>query len=135
MQEIFPRFYSSFRCIANRCEDSCCKDWDIDIDSKTEAFYQSVQGELGEKIRRKLVTDDDGERVFRAENGRCPFWNQDMLCDIFIGIGEEHLSETCAHARRSCCATAACPLPTALPTVWNSTRRCRAFCRTGSRSR
>ncbi|MBQ2475261.1 MAG: flagellin lysine-N-methylase [Ruminococcus sp.] len=100
MQEIFPRFYSSFRCIANRCEDSCCKDWDIDIDSKTEAFYQSVQGELGEKIRRKLVTDDDGERVFRAENGRCPFWNQDMLCDIFIGIGEEHLSETCANFPR-----------------------------------
>ena len=100
MQEIFPRFYSSFRCIANRCEDSCCKDWDIDIDSKTEAFYQSVQGELGEKMRRKLVTDDDGERVFRAENGRCPFWNQDMLCDIFIGIGEEHLSETCANFPR-----------------------------------
>ena len=51
MQEIFPRFYSFFRCIANRCEDSCCKDWDIDIDSKTEAFYQSVQG-LTAKQRR-----------------------------------------------------------------------------------
>lgn len=54
-----------------------------------------MQGGLGEKIREKLVTDEYGERVFKAENGRCPFWNSDMLCDIFIGIGEEHLSATC----------------------------------------
>lgn len=95
MRHFYPSYYASFRCIANRCEDSCCKDWDIDIDSETERFYQTVQGELGEKIRSKLVTDEYNERVFKAENGRCPFWNSDMLCDIFIGIGEEHLSETC----------------------------------------
>ena len=96
MQNIYPSFYKKFKCIANLCEDSCCKDWDIDIDSRTEDFYKTVQGGLGDKLRQKLVTDDDGERVFKAENGRCPFWNRDMLCDIFIGIGEEHLSETCA---------------------------------------
>ena len=95
MKDIYPGFYREFKCIANRCEDSCCKDWDIDIDSETEKFYQTVTGELGEKIRRKLVTDEYDERVFKAENGRCPFWNGDMLCDIYIGIGEEHLSRTC----------------------------------------
>ena len=95
MREIYPAFYKKFKCIANRCEDSCCKDWDIDIDSETERFYQTVQGALGDKIRRKLADDEYNERVFKVENGRCPFWNQDMLCDIFIGIGEEHLSETC----------------------------------------
>ncbi len=95
MRDIYPDFYHTFKCIANRCEDSCCKDWDIDIDSETERFYQTVSGELGDKLRRKLVTDEYDERVFKAEGGRCPFWNRDMLCDIFIGIGEEHLSETC----------------------------------------
>ena len=93
--EIYPDFYKEFKCIANRCEDSCCKDWDIDIDSETERFYMTVQGKTGDKIKEKLVTDEYGERVFKAENGRCPFWNSDMLCDIFIDIGEEHLSETC----------------------------------------
>ena len=95
MKEIYPSYYAAFKCIANRCDDSCCKDWDIDIDSETEKFYQTVSGPLGEKLRCKLVTDEYDERVFKAENGRCPFWNEDMLCDIFIGIGEEHLSHTC----------------------------------------
>ena len=100
MQNIYPSFYKKFRCIANLCEDSCCKDWDIDIDSKTEEFYQTVKGELGDKMREKLVTDEYDERVFKVENGRCPFWNKDMLCDIYIGIGEEHLSQTCANFPR-----------------------------------
>lgn len=96
MPDIYPSFYHEFRCIANRCEDSCCKDWDIDLDSETEAFYRTVQGPLGDKMRAFAVTDEYGERVFPATEGRCPFWNKDMLCDIFIGVGEEHLSKTCA---------------------------------------
>ena len=41
MRHIYPTFYHEFRCIANRCEDSCCKDWDIDVDSETEEFLPS----------------------------------------------------------------------------------------------
>ncbi|MBQ1506842.1 MAG: flagellin lysine-N-methylase [Ruminococcus sp.] len=100
MTDIYPQFYKSFKCIANRCEDSCCKDWDIDLDSETEKFYQTVKGELGDKIRALAETDEYGERVFKARGGRCPFWNKDMLCDIYIGIGEEHLSQTCANFPR-----------------------------------
>ena len=100
MRNIYPTFYHEFRCIANRCEDSCCKDWDIDVDSETEKFYQTVEGPLGDKIRSLTITDEYGERVFRSGNGRCPFWNDDMLCDIYIGIGEEHLSHTCANFPR-----------------------------------
>ncbi|MBQ1389337.1 MAG: flagellin lysine-N-methylase [Clostridia bacterium] len=99
MKNFYPAFYSQFKCIANKCEDSCCKDWDIDVDSETEQYYNSVSGELGDKIRRLTVTDKYGERVFinNTECGvRCPFWNKDMLCDIYIGLGEEHLSHTCA---------------------------------------
>ena len=100
MRDIYPSFYQPFSCIANRCEDSCCKDWDIDVDSATEQFYQTVKGPLGDKIRDLLITDEYGERVFRSGDGRCPFWNRDMLCDIYIGIGEEHLSHTCANFPR-----------------------------------
>ena len=100
MHEIYPSFYREFKCIANLCEDSCCKDWDIDIDSATEEFYKTVEGSLGDKMRRLLVTDEYGERIFPCTDGRCPFWNKDMLCDIYIGIGEEHLSQTCANFPR-----------------------------------
>ena len=70
------------------------------MDSATEQFYQTVKGPLGDKIRDLLITDEYGERVFRSGDGRCPFWNRDMLCDIYIGIGEEHLSRTCANFPR-----------------------------------
>ena len=100
MREIYPSFYKEFKCIANLCEDSCCKDWDIDVDSRTEKFYNTVNSPLGEKIRSLTYTDEYGERVFRSSNGRCPFWNDDMLCDIYIGLGEEHLSRTCANFPR-----------------------------------
>lgn len=100
MKDIYPDFYKDFKCIANRCEDSCCKDWDIDVDSETEKFYNTVKTPLGDKIRSLTYTDEYGERVFRSSNGRCPFWNNDMLCDIYIGLGEEHLSRTCANFPR-----------------------------------
>ena len=100
MRDIYPDFYKRFKCIANLCEDSCCKDWDIDVDSETEKFYNTVKSELGDKIRSLTYTDEYGERVFRSSDGRCPFWNDDMLCDIYIGLGEEHLSRTCANFPR-----------------------------------
>lgn len=100
MRDIYPDFYREFKCIANRCEDSCCKDWDIDVDSETEKFYNTVNNPLGDKIRSLTYTDEYGERVFKSNNGKCPFWNDDMLCDIYIGLGEEHLSRTCANFPR-----------------------------------
>ena len=100
MKDIYPDFYKRFKCIANRCEDSCCKDWDIDVDSETEKFYNTVKTPLGDKIRSLTYTDEYGERVFKSSDGRCPFWNDDMLCDIYIGLGEEHLSRTCANFPR-----------------------------------
>ncbi len=100
MKDIYPSFYKDFKCIANRCEDSCCKDWDIDVDSEAEKFYNTVKAPLGDKIRSLTYTDEYGERVFKSSNGRCPFWNDDMLCDIYIGLGEEHLSRTCANFPR-----------------------------------
>ena len=90
-----PTYYKKFKCIANLCPDSCCKDWDVVVDSKTEAFYNSINTDFGEKLRSLMLTDSDGDRIFKSKNGKCPFWNADMLCDIYINLGEEHLCETC----------------------------------------
>ena len=32
-----PDFYRDFHCIADRCSDSCCIGWEIDIDPDTLA--------------------------------------------------------------------------------------------------
>ena len=100
MKHIYPTYYKKFKCIANECPDSCCKDWDVVVDEESECFYNSVNTEFGEKIRSLTVTDNDGDRIFVAQNGKCPFWNKDMLCDIYINLGEEHLCETCKNFPR-----------------------------------
>lgn len=101
MRHYYPAYYKEFRCIAADCPDSCCQGWDVVIDSETEAFYHSVQGNFGEKLRSAIYTDSDGDRVFHLEEEKkCPFWGSDRLCDIYKELGEEHLSATCARFPR-----------------------------------
>ena len=101
MKHIYPKYYKNFKCIANKCPDSCCKDWDVELDDNAEKFYNTVKGEFGDKIRSLTVDGDDDNRIFISrEDGRCPFWNDDMLCDIYINLGEEHLCETCKNFPR-----------------------------------
>lgn len=95
MLHIYPAYYKKFRCIADKCPDSCCKDWDVVVDKESEEFYNTVGGEIGKRLREVMVTDSDGDRIFTLENGRCPFWNKDKLCDIYKELGEEHLCSTC----------------------------------------
>ncbi len=97
MKHYYPAYYESFLCIAADCPDSCCRGWDVVIDSDTERFYRSVNGDLGKQLREAIISDSDGDRIFRlADNKNCPFWGEDKLCDIYRKLGEEHLCETCA---------------------------------------
>ena len=101
MKHYYPAYYDRFRCIAADCPDSCCRGWDVVIDSETEAFYQSLDGAFGKRIRDSIYTDADGDRVFSLKEGkRCPFWGDDKLCEIFKTVGEEHLCKTCAQFPR-----------------------------------
>ena len=97
----YPLFYPDFACIGKACKDSCCRDWLIDIDFETAEKYQNMGGALGEKLRRKLHKKD-GEFYFDVEkDGRCPFLQEDGLCEIQSERGEEELSKVCdAYPRR-----------------------------------
>lgn len=93
---IKPDFYHKFKCIADRCTDSCCIGWEIDIDEKTLEKYNGKNCEFGEKIRSEIITADDGSRCFAlGENERCPFLNDKNLCEIIINCGEEYLCDIC----------------------------------------
>lgn len=94
-KQIFPNFYKTFKCIADKCPDSCCKDWDVVVDDESAEFYNTVDGKFGDKLRALMTIDSDGDRIFEIQNGRCPFWNDKMLCDIYTHCGEEHLCDTC----------------------------------------
>ena len=101
MKHYYPSYYEKFRCIAASCPDSCCQGWDVVIDCETEGFYNSVKGDFGERLRKAIYTDSDGDRVFHlADEKKCPFWGNDKLCEIYKELGEEHLCDTCAHFPR-----------------------------------
>lgn len=96
-----PNFYNSFHCIADRCKDSCCIGWEIDIDEDTYDYYQQVDGEFGKRLRKHMCFTEDGDHSFvLQEHGRCPFFNDTNLCDICICLGEEALSEVCTEYPR-----------------------------------
>ena len=40
MKLFAPKYYGSFKCIADKCEHSCCIGWEIDIDDTTLKKYR-----------------------------------------------------------------------------------------------
>ena len=89
-----PSYFDTFRCIAGRCPDSCCKEWDVQVDETAAEYYRSLPGELGRRLREVLSTED-GETVMTIVDGRCPMWREDGLCRIQAELGEQALCKTC----------------------------------------
>ena len=94
MQVFKPHYFDSFRCIASRCPDSCCKEWAVQVDEASAAYYRSLPGDLGDRLRQ-VLTEEDGTTLMTIENGRCPMWRADGLCRIQAELGEAALCTTC----------------------------------------
>lgn len=96
-----PDYYKNFKCISSECTDSCCQEWEIDIDDETLEYYMQVEGEFGDRLRKHIKIEEMEEAHFiQTKEERCPFLNECGLCDIFIHLGEEHLSQICTHHPR-----------------------------------
>lgn len=89
-----PAYYDDFRCLASACPDSCCHEWQVDVDSNTAARYLAMDGALGDALRQKLRKDGDGWYL-ENEDGRCPMWRSDGLCRIQCQLGHDALCRTC----------------------------------------
>lgn len=96
----FPLYYKDFKCIASRCKESCCSaGWQIFIDQKTADFYKSVPGDFGQKLRDSITFSNPPEFIL-TKNGRCPFLNNNNLCDIYSKLGPERLCQICTEHPR-----------------------------------
>ena len=89
-----PHYFDHFQCLAGGCPDSCCKEWDVQVDEVSAARYRNLPGDLGNRLREVLCTED-GETVMTITDGRCPMWRTDGLCRIQAELGEEALCKTC----------------------------------------
>lgn len=95
---IKPEYYKNFKCIAGACPDSCCQGWEVDADSESMEYYNTLDSSLEIKKRIDSVLDKDefGNTIFKlAKKKRCPFLNDENLCDMHIAIGGEHTPYTC----------------------------------------
>ena len=91
----FPKYFKKFSCIADKCTDTCCSGWDVVIDDESLEYYKNLGGDYGEKIRRLITVDEDGDSIFVSSDGRCPFLLENGLCDMYINLGHGCLSRTC----------------------------------------
>ncbi len=95
MKLFYPAYYRRFRCIADRCPDSCCHAWAVAIDDDAAAFYRTVPGDLGDVLRKHL-TEEDGDTILSlTADGRCPMWRTDGLCRLQCELGEQALCQVC----------------------------------------
>lgn len=96
-----PKYMEKFKCIGSECTDTCCAGWDINIDKNSLEKYKNSTGDLKRLVEGKFLEADKNDDFFnggfmilKAES-RCPFLNENMLCDIHGGVGEENLCITC----------------------------------------
>lgn len=94
MIEQRPAYYDDFACLASACPDSCCHEWEVDIDDLSAALYRSLPGKLGDALRAAL-RDEDGSTYMTIKDSRCPMWREDGLCRIQCELGHDALSKTC----------------------------------------
>lgn len=88
-----PEYCRGFRCSADKCSDSCCIGWEIDIDDKTADYYMKAEGSFGERLRKNIQKGSPCS--FVLQNERCPFLNERNLCDIILNLGEDKLCHIC----------------------------------------
>ena len=99
MKQYRPSYYKHFRCIAGSCSDNCCIGWEIDIDPTSDAFYRSITGDFGRRLQHEIQRDESGAQ-FILKGERCPFLNEQNLCDIYIHLGQPALCEICTQHPR-----------------------------------
>ena len=86
-----PEYFTRFRCIADKCRDSCCIGWEIDVDDAAKEKYETLEGEIGAEIREKT-----SHGCFPlSENGRCAFLDDTGLCRIISAVGDGYLCDIC----------------------------------------
>lgn len=88
-----PDYFNEFKCIADKCIDTCCAGWQIVIDEESLERYRKIKGDYVWKV---MTNVDWEEGCFRQDTAkRCAFLNEDNLCGLYINVGADSLCKTC----------------------------------------
>ena len=96
MKTIVPDYYREFSCLAGACRHSCCIGWEIDIDNDTLMRYGSLPEPLRSRVAGNIqITEDGASFCLQGPEERCPFLNENGLCDLILEQGEGILCQIC----------------------------------------
>lgn len=92
MSEYIFNYLKDFKCLADKCQRTCCAGWEILIDKKTLKKYKK----FAKTDARFLKNVDFSYSKFILEKDmRCPFLNKTGLCDIISELGEKNICQVC----------------------------------------
>ena len=88
--------YDYFRCTADKCKFTCCSGWDVNIDNNTYIKWKNNKKNYILQNVIEIINDDEVEYFINKETQeKCPFLDNNGLCNIVKNDGEECLSLTC----------------------------------------
>ena len=86
MKRTYPDYYDNFVCIADKCPQTCCAGWQIEIDEDALKRYRD----------KKIETVDfKHECFYQDKEKRCKNLNEKGLCKLILEHGEDILCNTC----------------------------------------
>ncbi len=103
------RFMDGFECIGPACEDSCCANWQVDVDREHFVKISRLLGRTPggqEELTRAFVFPDEQTpgryaRMRLTDESHCPFWDREQMCSLQRRFTERLLPDVCAHFPRS----------------------------------
>lgn len=91
-----PSFYNKFCCLADKCTDTCCVGWEIDVDEISLSKYRDLAENTSPKCERdekkiafaKILMENiqDGHFILKPGD-RCPFLMKSGLCEMICKLG------------------------------------------------
>lgn len=101
-----PRFVKKvleFRCLADRCEDTCCAGLRVPVsEERLRRMREVVAGSPdAERLESNLLPHPNGPPAERAfiqmrSDGSCPFFDTERFCSLQRRHGEQALPDVCA---------------------------------------
>ena len=96
MKYIYTDLFADFSCVGGSCPATCCAGWDIFVEQDTYNKYLTLEESLRSKICDNIEESDEKLHKMRLIEGkRCPFLNEDNLCDIYIQLSPDAMCYTC----------------------------------------
>ena len=97
MKIVKPNYFDEFYCLADKCQNTCCANWDILLDSKSLSKYSNTSGL--EKIDNYCIKKNN-DYIFKSKNNKCVFLDDDNLCKLIKKYGNKYLCEVCTEFPR-----------------------------------